>query len=129
MRLLVDTHCWLWMSVAPERIARNALRYLTKDQNELLLSAASVWEIVIKYSLGKLTLPVAPSELVPQLMTDTRTYPLAIQHNHAFRVGQLPLHHKDPFDRLLIAQAQVESIPIVSHDPIFRRYNVKVISA
>jgi PIN domain nuclease of toxin-antitoxin system len=95
----------------------------------LLLSAASSWEIAIKYSIGKLVLPAAPGELVPRLMAETKTSPLAVQPSHALRVAQLPNHHTDPFDRVIIAQAQIERIPIVTHDEHFKRYDVSIIRA
>jgi len=127
--LLVDTHCWLWLTTSPERIGSRAMKKLKDERNELLLSAASAWEIAIKYSIGKLALPVPPAELLPRLMAETKTSPLAVQHSHALRIAQLPNHHTDPFDRLLIAQAQIEGIPIVTHDEQFKRYDVTIIQA
>jgi PIN domain nuclease of toxin-antitoxin system len=129
VKLLVDTHCWLWLAISPERISKHAMRHLKNEDNELFLSAVSAWEIAIKYSIGKLRLPVSPRELLPRLLTETQTYPLAVQHEHALRTAELPNHHTDPFDRLLIAQSQVERIPIVTHDRSFKLYDVKVIAA
>ena len=105
------------------------MKKLKDERNELLLSAASAWEIAIKYWIGKLALPVPPAELLPRLMAETKTSPLAVQHSHALRIAQLPNHHTDPFDRLLIAQAQIEGIPIVTHDEQFKRYDVTIIQA
>jgi PIN domain nuclease of toxin-antitoxin system len=129
VKLLVDTHCWLWLSVSPERISKHAMKHLKDEDNELFLSAASAWEIAIKYSIGKLRLPAPPREFVPRLLTETQTYPMAVQHDHAFRTAELPNHHADPFDRLLIAQAQAEGMPIVTHDQNFKLYDVKIIAA
>ena len=117
------------MTAEPERFSPQARRRIVSPQNELFLSAASAWEIAIKYSIGKLRLPEPPSEFVPSRLALTRTMPLAIQHSHALRVATLPRHHSDPFDRILIAQAQVEQIPILSADPQFDAYEVRLISA
>jgi PIN domain nuclease of toxin-antitoxin system len=127
--ILLDTHVWIWMTMAPERLSKHARRHIQKEKNELLLSAASAWEISIKWTLGKLTLPGTPAEFVSQHLAITKTYPLAIQHSHALRVAQLPRHHDDPFDRLLIAQAETEGVPILSGDPQFRGYAVDIIPA
>jgi PIN domain nuclease of toxin-antitoxin system len=129
VKILLDTHIWLWMIAEPEKLSKSALRHINRDAEELLLSAASSWEISIKWALGKLPLPSAPSEFVPEHLAATKTYPLAIQHSHALRVAILPLHHSDPFDRLLIAQAQIERLPILTSDPHFKAYDVELIPA
>ena len=92
------------------------------------ISLAS-WEIAIKYNLGKLPLPTPPSEYIPEGLTMTDTHPIAVQFSHAVRVARLPFHHRDPFDRLLVAQAQTEGIPIVTSDPKFKPYDVEIIPA
>jgi PIN domain nuclease of toxin-antitoxin system len=127
MRLLVDTHCWLWMLVSPARLADRARELLADPENELLLSAASAWEIAIKYALGKLTLSAAPQVLIPELMARSGVTPLPVVHAHALHVASLPPHHRDPFDRLLAAQAQLERCPIVTRDRVFRKYGVTVV--
>ena len=129
MRLLLDTQCWLWMLAAPERLSAAARRLVTAADNELLLSAASAWEIAIKHALGRLRLPAPPAESLPPLMAKTGVTPLPVLHGHAFRVAELPRHHRDPFDRLLIAQAQVERLPILTADRVFARYEVEVLPA
>lgn len=129
MRLLLDTHCWLWLNEDPERISPVTRQRLESVRNELLLSAASAWEIAIKSSAGKLRLPARVEEYVPSRMRLTGTNPLSIIAAHALRVFELPLHHRDPFDRLLIAQAQLERIPIVTADPQFQPYEVDLIEA
>ena len=129
MRALLDTHVWLWMLTAPERLQGRALELIDDSRNELALSAASSWEIAIKSQLGKLQLPEAPDTFVPDRMRRTGVRGLAISHAHALRTSGLPALHRDPFDRLLIAQAQVESLPIVTSDPIFTRYDVTIIDA
>jgi PIN domain nuclease of toxin-antitoxin system len=129
MRLLLDTPVWLWMLAAPERLSRRSRGLVIAAENELVLSAVSAWEIAIKYGLGKLDLPESPSEYVPRLMDRTGVTPLAIYHRHALRVAMLPPHHRDPFDRLLVAQAQLEELPILTADRSFSLYDVAVIPA
>lgn len=117
------------MAAAPDRLARRA-RALAEDvDNELLLSAASAWEIAIKHGLGKLQLPESPDRYVPSRMTILRTTALAISHEHALRVAYLPGHHRDPFDRLLVAQAQIEDVAIMTADEVFLKYNVAIVPA
>ena len=129
MTILCDTQAWIWIAVAPERFSRRTRVLVADDDNDLLLSAASAWEISIKWALGKLLLPSNPSQFVSKHLATTKTYPLAIEHSHALRVAELPRHHSDPFDRLLIAQAQVENVPVLTADPQFKLYDVEVIRA
>ncbi len=126
MRLLVDTRCWLWLQVTPERFSPQTLGMLSDTRNELLLSAASSWEIAIKYQLGKLPLPASPEEYVPSRMLVSGTAALPVLHVHALRVATLPAHHRDPFDRLIIAQAQHEGMGVVTADEMFARYEVQI---
>jgi len=107
-RTLVDTECWLWWHLDPERLGPEAMALLEERRSPLLLSAASSWEIAIKVGLGKLELPVPPERFVPEQMAEDGIDPLPIEHAHALRVARLPPHHSDPFDRLLVAQAQLE---------------------
>lgn len=129
MRLLLDTVCWLWMQATPERFAEASLALLQDPENDLLLSAASSWEIAIKYSLGKLTLPEGPATYVPSRLRRSGVTPLPVQHVHALHVASLPAHHRDPFDRLLIAQAQVEGLTILTADHVLAGYDVPVVDA
>jgi PIN domain nuclease of toxin-antitoxin system len=129
MRVLLDTQVWLWMLAAPDRLSTESRALLVAAENELLLSAASAWEIAIKHGLGKLQLPESPAEYVPRMMVHTSVTPLPVHHRHALHVAELPEHHRDPFDRLLIAQAQVERVPIISADRHFRQYDIEVLSA
>lgn len=129
MRILIDTHCWLWMQVSPERL-RPASRQIVEDpRNELLLSAASSWEIAIKYGLGKLPLPQPPDVYVPSRMASSGTLGLAVEHVHALQVAELPPLHRDPFDRLIVAQAQLEGVAILTADPQVAAYDVTTIEA
>jgi PIN domain nuclease of toxin-antitoxin system len=129
MRILLDTHCWLWMETVPERLSESARALLEDPANELLLSAASSWEIAVKYALGKLPLPEPPARYVTSRMERDGISALPVEHVHALRVAELPLHHRDPFDRLLIAQALVEAIPILTADRQLEPYGVEVLRA
>jgi len=129
MRLLVDTQCWLWMSLAPERFSPRGRRIVEDTSHTLYLSAASAWEIAIKYALGKLRLPEPPEVYVPSRLTSLGVHPLAIEHTHALRVAALPVLHRDPFDRLLVAQAQSEDLAILTDDPAMQVYDVDVVKA
>lgn len=129
MRLLLDTHVWLWLQTEPERLGDRALEIVEDPTTELHLSAASAWEIAIKYSLGKLPLPMLPAEYVPQRMQASGVLALAVEHAHAAQVATLPLHHRDPFDRLLVAQAQIERMRLLTADPVLEVYDVEVEAA
>jgi len=126
VKLLLDTQCWLWMQASPERFSSQTRDMLDDPDNVLLLSPVSAWEISSKYSLGRLTLPIAPAEYVPSRMKSSGVDALPLQHSHALQVATLPWHHLDPFDRLLIAQAQVEGLPILSADRQLAVYDVQL---
>lgn len=127
MRLLLDTHVFMWLVSEPERLPKAAASAVTAPDANLLLSVASIWEMSIKYGLGKLQLPVPVREYVPDRMSRTGTGTLEIRTEHALAVADLPRHHGDPFDRLLIAQAQTDGLTLVSRDPAFRAYDVPVL--
>ena len=129
MRVLLDTQVWLWMLAAPERLSGSSRAFVLSSENELVLSAASAWEIAIKHGLGKLQLPEPPEEFVPRLMARTGVTPLPVHHRHALHVASLPPRHRDPFDRLLIAQAQLEELPVLTADSSFRLYDVEILPA
>lgn len=129
MRVLLDTSCWLWMVAASSRLGPRASGILTDTGNELLLSAVTSWEIAIKYGIGKLPLPEPPEQYIPSRMDATGVTPLRVEHSHALAVSRLPLRHRDPFDRLLIAQAALEGVPVMTSDSAFDGYGVDVISA
>ena len=125
MRILLDTQVWLWTLVHPDRISRSIQDALVDRNNELLLSAASSWEISIKYRLGKLPLPGPPDEFILPRLARDGIIPMPVEHRHAVQVARLPDHHRDPFDRLLIAQAQVEDLTIFTADRKIALYDVK----
>jgi PIN domain nuclease of toxin-antitoxin system len=117
------------MLTDPERFSPSVRGLLENLANELLLSAASSWEIAIKFSLGKLPLPEPPARYVPKRIRSTGVQPLAVEHSHALLVSELPPHHRDPFDRLLVSQAAAEKVPILTADPQFDPYDIEVIRA
>lgn len=125
--MLVDTQCFLWMTSAPGRFSTVTRRLLQSQTTTLFFSAASAWEIAIKHGLGKLALPGQPSEYVEDRLRRTRTTPLPISVAHGLRVAELPPHHRDPFDRLLIAQAQLERLPVLTADRQFAAYDVEIV--
>lgn len=122
MRLLVDTHAALWLLGEDKRLSSTADQMLTDTSNEVLLSAAVVWEVAIKRSLGKLD---APDGFAGMLL-DVGAMPLAVSVDHASAVRSLPWHHRDPFDRLLVAQAVLENAVLLSGDDRLRAYDVRV---
>lgn len=126
MRLLLDTQAWLWMQVSPERFNATALGLISDSATELLLSAASSWEMSIKYALGKLPLPTPPADYVPDRMRTSGVAGIPVTHRHALHVALLSPHHRDPFDRLLISQAQLDGLTILTSDRMFERYDVPV---
>lgn len=127
MRVLLDTHTWLWMVAEPERLPRRSAELLASPSTEPLLSAASAWEIAIKYQLGRLPLPEPPAGFVPSRMRRSGCEPLLIDHAQVVEAGALPAHHRDPFDRLLVAQARVLRIPICTGDRAITQYEVDVV--
>jgi PIN domain nuclease of toxin-antitoxin system len=127
VRLLLDTHVWLWWMTHPERLAKHVYDVIS-DAQEVRLSAASVWEATIKHARGKLPLPVAITELVVASARDAGMTRLAIDDRHALAVADLPALHRDPFDRLLIAQALVEGLTLVTADEQVRAYDVPVLA-
>lgn len=123
MRLLVDSHVLLWHLLDDPRLTPGPTAKIEADDVEALVSVASFWEIAIKSALDKLE---APDDL-PRRVEELGFEPLAIVVEHTWAVRRLPHHHRDPFDRLLIAQAQVEGLPILTADPAFDAYDVKVV--
>lgn len=126
-RYLLDTHCWLWWNSAPERLNPAAYAAIADGRNTLYFSAASGWEIAIKTALGKLRLPGDAESYVPRRLESNGIQVLPVGLRHALAVAGLPPLHRDPFDRLLVAQALAESLTLISADEALRQYDVKVI--
>jgi PIN domain nuclease of toxin-antitoxin system len=129
LRILLDTHAWLWLQASPERLPKRSLELVSDPENDVYLSAASSWEIAIKYALGKLPLPGPPGEYVPSRIASSGTATLPVEHRHALHVAGLPHHHRDPFDRLLVAQAHLEGLVLLTSDPAFDPYGIEMIPA
>ena len=129
MKILLDTQIFLWMFLTPSRISANVKILLQNPANEIFLSPASSWEIAIKCGIGKIKLPDAPEIYVPDRMRRANLKSLEIKHEHTLAVANLPPIHKDPFDRLLITQANVENLTLLSADTVFANYTVKLIDA
>jgi PIN domain nuclease of toxin-antitoxin system len=125
VRLLLDTHIFLWLNTEPERVGA-WLTVIERNDTELFVSAASSWEMTIKWKLGKLALPEPPAGYLPSRISRLRALGLAITHAHVIEVGALPDHHRDPFDRLLIAQSRVEDLKLLTADPTIAAYDADV---
>ena len=127
MKALLDTHTFLWWNMDDPQLSPAAQGFIADGGNELFFSAASAWEIAIKASRGKLVLPEPPEKYVAARLALHRIQSLPIQLSHALRVYELPELHRDPFDRLLIVQSQMEDLPILTADENIRRYEVQTI--
>jgi PIN domain nuclease of toxin-antitoxin system len=127
MRALLDTHAFLWWILDDERMSARARSTIEDMRNELLLSAASGFEISVKASLGKLELPADPVRFVTEQLGINRIGTLPVSMSHALAVSVLPMHHRDPFDRLIIAQARVEGLPVITTDGQLGRYDIEII--
>ena len=125
MKLLLDTHVALWSFAEPERLSALAREAIVNRDNLVFLSAASTWEIAIKYAQGKLQLPSAPENLLPMQVARAGLSFLPIDFEHTLAAAQLPPHHRDPFDRMLIAQALVENLMLMTVDPKMAMYDVQ----
>ena len=124
MNLLLDTPAFLWWVAASEDLSRKARSAVGSARNECFVSVATGWEIAIKVSLGKLRIDGALDRFLPEQLAANGFRPLAIDLRHAARVATLPFHHRDPFDRLLVAQALEEDLAVVSADPVLAKYGV-----
>ncbi len=129
MKYLLDTEVWLWMQAHPDRIGHHTLSLITNEQNDLLLSAASGWEIARKFRNGSLHLFDSPDRYVPDRILTSGVEGLPIEHSHALRVTRLENHHNDPIDRLLIAQATIEQATLISADKRLAAYDVEFVDA
>ena len=127
MRVLLDTHALLWWLDGDRRLSQRARRLIDNDETAVLVSAASAWEICTKFRLGKLPGAAAVAADVKGCLDSQGFLSLPITVDHAQRAGSLPGPHRDPFDRVLIAQSQAEDLPLVTVDPVFGPYGIKLI--
>ena len=124
MKYLLDTSVFLWSLGAEHKLNQKARDLLSSSAAELYLSAASSWEIAIKFALGTLALPKPPSQFVPNAIGSLAIRSLDITHLHSLLAGELPPHHRDPFDRMLIAQARMENMVLLTADRALLKYDV-----
>jgi PIN domain nuclease of toxin-antitoxin system len=127
VKYLLDTSVFLWSNGAPEKLNRQATTVLSSVSSEVYLSAASSWEIAIKFALRTLRLPSPPSQFIPDALRILSIRALEISHFHALAAGALPAHHRDPFDRMLIAQAHSEEMVLLTADKVFAKYDVETL--
>jgi PIN domain nuclease of toxin-antitoxin system len=127
VKYLLDTNVFLWSNGAPEKLNRQAITALSAGSAEVYLSAASSWEIAIKFALRSLRLPSPPSQFIPHAMRVMALRSLDITHFHSVAAGELPRHHRDPFDRMLIAQARSETMVLLTADTAFKKYEVETV--
>lgn len=128
MRILLDTHLFIWWDSEPEKLSPRAKAWCEDVENTLILSVVSVWEMQIKQQLGKLKLRLPVAQLIAEQQADNGIELLPVTLPHVLALENLPLHHKDPFDRLLIAQANAENLTLLSVDAIFKQYEVELLS-
>jgi PIN domain nuclease of toxin-antitoxin system len=124
MRLLLDTHTFLWFVLGDSRCSQKARELIENEANEKWLSPASHWELAIKISLGKYTLPIPFEEFIQRAATNNGFLFLPIEPSHTALLTTMPYHHRDPFDRLMIAQATAERMQLLSADPAFDAYSI-----
>lgn len=126
MKALLDTHAFLWAISGHERLSRRAERIFI-GPSDLWLSVASIWEIIIKARLGKMALPVPAGPYIVKKLAENKVETLPVSLDHVLKVETLPMHHNDPFDRILIAQSIEEGLAVITADPAFGRYPVQVV--
>jgi PIN domain nuclease of toxin-antitoxin system len=124
MKLILDTHTFIWWATSSDKLSSNVLALLNNADNQLILSLASVWEMQIKCQIGKLQLGKSVPTLVANQQENNHLLVLPIDLSHVYALENLPGVHKDPFDRIIVAQAVVENLPIITIDPLFDRYPV-----
>lgn len=129
MRLLLDTHAFLWAAAEPDQLHPDARAAIEDSSNDIFVSAAAAWEIVMKVALGKLTVPADPAVWFPARLRSMGFRALDVTAEHALAVGALPGIHRDPFDRIMIAQSQVEALTFVTRDSENQKYSIHVLPA
>jgi PIN domain nuclease of toxin-antitoxin system len=127
MRVLLDTHAFLWWNMDDDQLSEHAREIIADGNNAVFLSAASAWEIAIKAAKGKLILPESPAQYVTSRLSQHHFLSLPIEVRHALRVYELPRYHDDPFDRLLVAQCQIEQLPMLTTDGEMKKYEIETL--
>ena len=126
MRILLDTHVFLWLRNDQKQISDRVLTAYYNVNNDIFLSMASIWEMQIKHQLGKLELKLPLSELIEEQVLNNGLQILSIETDHIFALADLPFHHKDPFDRIILIQSQLENLKLASADTVFSNYEVNL---
>ncbi|MCW7492664.1 type II toxin-antitoxin system VapC family toxin [Leptospira sp. 2 VSF19] len=127
MKYLLDTHTFLWMVYEPEKLSKKVLRVVENADTDLFLSVASIWEIIIKYNLGKLNLHISPEKMISESLIATDCQTLTISMGHTFGLVGLPEYHQDPFDRILVCQSNYEKMAILTKDALVTQYKVDAV--
>jgi PIN domain nuclease of toxin-antitoxin system len=126
MRTIVDTHILIWFLEGSPTLSKSRRQFIAAAENEIFVSIASLWEMAIKISIGKLILAKPLSEVINQIAAENMEI-LPISTEHILRVSSLPFHHRDPFDRIIVAQSLIENLPIITDDAGFAQYSVKIL--
>jgi PIN domain nuclease of toxin-antitoxin system len=127
VKLLLDTHTFLWAITDDPQLSQRARDSFASGRNELFLSVASVWEILTKVQIGKLPLPRPAGPYLRDQLVANEVHVLPLRLEHVLRLEQLPLHHRDPFDRILVAQILEDDLPIISADPLLKKYSASLV--
>jgi PIN domain nuclease of toxin-antitoxin system len=128
MKLLLDTHVFLWFISGDERLPEDKREYIRDPENDIYLSVVSIWEAIIKYQLGKLQLPEPPEKYLPLQRERHEILSLALDEASVSYLSQLPSIHRDPFDRMLICQSNIHHLPILTVDDVIRKYSVQILA-
>ncbi len=126
MRYLLDTHVLIWWITDDRRLSRRGGELIQNRRNEIFWSAASSWELAVKHALGRLVFEDPPEVLIPMELEKNRIETIPILNEHAFLAGRLPPHHKDPFDRMIVAQARIESMGLITSDSALASYDIEI---
>ena len=127
MNALLDTHTFLWWVMDAPQLSETAKAFITNPDNKLFFSVAGAWEIIIKVGTGKLSIPEEPDIYLNSRITDNRFEVLQIELPHVMQVAKLPDLHRDPFDRIIVAQSQVTGMPILTIDRLIVQYDIEII--
>lgn len=127
MKFLLDTNTFLWWTTNDNQLSRKASKLIKNSDNDIYLSSASCWEIAIKHNLGKITLPENLESFIAEQLFINHFEPLQIEIQHALNVANLPYHHKDPFDRILVSQSQISELTLITNDRLIKQYDVNVV--
>ncbi|MBA3694755.1 MAG: type II toxin-antitoxin system VapC family toxin [Acidobacteria bacterium] len=126
MRLLIDTHILIWFLEGNKLLPKSRRQIIANPQNDIFISIASLWELAIKISIGKLTLAKSLADVIKQIAAEDIEI-LQISPEHTLQVSTLPLHHRDPFDRIIIARSQIENLTVMTDDDDFADYGIKIL--